>query len=181
MKPTKDLYPGPLQEPDFLEDSSSGELDPSSVRSRSTKLAIGATLVAASLYLAIPLASASQQVRVPVSVAEGTHIVPEIAEWKRWLQSLTETDLHPGILSRLQVAFLELIEPTGLLPGGMATPSGDYLLTWDFEEHHLELELFQDHWEWFYKNRKTGRLAGEEDLVTSDFGRFRRELAKYAP
>ena len=44
-------------------------------------------------------------------------------------------------------------------PDASSGPNGELLYTWDKGEHHLELELFADgRAEFFYRNRKTGKL-----------------------
>ncbi len=173
---TRDLYSGPLKEPEFLE--ATPQDFSVSAKSRGKKWVLSATLAATSLLLVIPQASASRQ-DFPLVASQGADAVPEIANWRRWIAGLHNADLDPEVVRRLREAFTQVIEPTGLVPGGMATPSGAYLLTWELEQHHLELELFTNHWEWFYKNRKTGRLAGEENIIGTDFSRFRKELVKH--
>lgn len=176
---TRDLFPGPLEPPGFLE-ATAKDTAPTQTRSRSKKWLVGSALAASSLLVVVPRASGSLESPASLVRAEATPTVPQLAAWKRWLEGLGEEQLDPAVLAALREASRQLIEPTGLLPGGMATPAGAYLLTWDFDEHHLELELFSDHWEWFYTNRKTGRLAGEEDLMGTDFSLLRRQLAKYS-
>ena len=179
IAPTRDLYPGPLVEPDFILETTPSANRRHRTRSQS-RWVVGAVLAASSLVIPVAEASGSRQEAVAVEPAAATYAVPQIAEWKRWLQGLEKEDLDPAVLSRLRLSFKELIEPTGLIPGGMATPEGAYLLTWNFDEHHLEVELFPEHWDWFYRNRKTGRLAGDEGIVAADFREFREHLLKYA-
>jgi uncharacterized protein YfaP (DUF2135 family) len=54
---------------------------------------------------------------------------------------------------------LELFGPR--IPAMCTGPDGRVMLSWDNEEHHLELELFADQpAEIFYRNRKTEEMWG---------------------
>lgn len=185
MQPTKtmtsDLYQGPLDDPEFLE-TADRDPEPFPIRTR-VRWAVGAAaIVASSWFFAVPQAAGSTPQPLPIVQARGSDTVRGLAEWRQWLETLdADSALDPGVREKLRQSFEELVEPTGWIPaGGMSTPEGAYLLTWEFAQHHLELELFTDHWEWFYKNRETGRLAGEEDRVERNFNRFHRQLAKHA-
>lgn len=49
------------------------------------------------------------------------------------------------------------------VPNASASGEGQVLYTWNEEEHHLELEIFPDgKAEFFYRNRRTGKLWGHD-------------------
>jgi hypothetical protein len=63
-------------------------------------------------------------------------------------------------------------------PIPVATPSDDkdrFHLSWDREEHHLDVDVYGigadglQQWEWFYRNRKTDELDGDEKSGTDGF------------
>jgi hypothetical protein len=89
-----------------------------------------------------------------------------IAEWSDWLKRIASAgEIDLGVVDGLRLVFEQVIVPTGAIPGGMATAEG-FLLTWNIGEHHLEVELFPDRWEWFYyKNRSANEDASQNGLV----------------
>ena len=57
------------------------------------------------------------------------------------------------------------------VPGAIRGPDGQLMLSWDVNEHHLEMELFQDKpAEVFYRNRNTEETWGIffDSLVTEN-------------
>lgn len=40
---------------------------------------------------------------------------------------------------------------------------GMYSLVWDCKEHHLEIDISPNNFEWFYRNRSTEEYTGEEE------------------
>lgn len=60
------------------------------------------------------------------------------------------------------VKFYTALERFGpRIPAMCTGPDGQVMLSWDDEEHHLELELFTDKpAEIFYRNRKTNEIWG---------------------
>jgi hypothetical protein len=63
-------------------------------------------------------------------------------------------------------AWLDVSDATGNalpVPAACTGPDGQMMYTWDKERHHLELEITADGaGEFFYRNRETSELWGEE-------------------
>lgn len=49
-------------------------------------------------------------------------------------------------------------------PYATATEDGEFVMTWDRDSHHFEIEILPDgKYEWFYLDRSSGESCGEED------------------
>ena len=56
------------------------------------------------------------------------------------------------------------------VPDASAGPNGEFAFIWDRGEHHLELEVMPDSTvEFFYRNRSTGALWGQDSSVSNNF------------
>ena len=55
------------------------------------------------------------------------------------------------------------VRKTMSVPNAGAGPDGEFILTWDRDNHHLEAEIMLDgHIEWFYYDRSTERTIEED-------------------
>ena len=69
---------------------------------------------------------------------------------------------------------IEMFDSLLALPAAGATPDGQISYSWDFEEHHLEAEIFGGIHpvEWFYRNRESGEFweqeIGEMESLSSE-------------
>jgi len=97
----------------------------------------------------------------PTSSYEDRANIDARAQWERtglvpmdYIQSLLRQGFSNGetIAERVMASF-----SAGPLP------EGGFQFVWDREEHHLEIDILPDHsTEWFYRNRRTGQIAGDE-------------------
>ncbi len=89
-------------------------------------------------------------------------------EWMAYLSKLKEKPEYAALAPRVEDfwhwASTELWAPE-------ATPTDEgFLLAWDRDEHHLQVELFQNgSYDWFYRNRDDDTVSYEEGLP---FGRW---------
>ena len=103
-----------------------------------------------------------------------------ILDWDRYLNNL----VLQSYCSRQQIdeakKFLNSIKDKYAcdlpIPQTSITVNGALQFVWDKNEHHLELEILNGKYEWFYRNRLTNKFDGEENckigVITSDFIRF---------
>lgn len=79
--------------------------------------------------------------------------------WLLYLRSLRDR-VRPKVLVMVdELVPKEMAPPSAcLIPGGMQ-------LSWDRGEHHLEFDVQDDGFDWFYRNRKT------EDCASGDRSR----------
>jgi hypothetical protein len=85
------------------------------------------------------------------------------AEWLAYLQGLKERPEYAALAPRIEEFWLWVSEK---LWAPEATPTDDgFLLIWDRDEHHLQVELFHDgSYDWFYRNRDRDTVSYEEGL-----------------
>jgi hypothetical protein len=90
------------------------------------------------------------------------------SEWVSYLESLKEKPEYAALAPRVE-EFWTWISKDLWAPE--ATPTDDgFLLTWDRDEHHLQVELFRDGtYDWFYRNRDTDVVSYEEGLPYGDW------------
>ena len=90
------------------------------------------------------------------------------SEWMAYLSKLKEKPEYVVLAPRIEELW-EWISRKLWAPE--ATPTDDgFLLIWDRDEHHLQVELFHDGlFDWFYRNRDTDAVSYEEGLA---FGRW---------
>jgi hypothetical protein len=52
------------------------------------------------------------------------------------------------------------------VPQAGPLPEGGFQFVWDRGEHHLEVDILPDRsFEWFYRNRRTGDVAGDDSAA----------------
>jgi hypothetical protein len=90
------------------------------------------------------------------------------SEWLAYLSKLKERPDYAALALRVE-EFWGWI--SGKLWAPEATPTDEgFLLVWDRDEHHLQVEFFQDgSYDWFYRNRDSDEVSSEEGLP---FGRW---------
>jgi hypothetical protein len=81
-------------------------------------------------------------------------------DWLAYLEGLCEPsgDLARGLWQLL-------CDSLGWAPVPQAgpLPDGGFQFVWDRDEHHLEIDVLPERrMEWFYRNRRTGQVAGDE-------------------
>lgn len=85
---------------------------------------------------------------------------PLLREWCAQLASLRGPD---GCLAREMWSKLCRTFQTVPIPQAGPLPDGGFQFVWDRGDHHLEIDVLPDaKLEWFYRNRKTGEVAGED-------------------
>jgi hypothetical protein len=91
-----------------------------------------------------------------------------VDEWSAYLSKLKEKPDYAALAPRIE-EFWHWISKKLWAPE--ATPTDDgFLLIWDRDEHHLQVELFRDEtYDWFYRNRDTDAVSYEEGLT---YGRW---------
>jgi hypothetical protein len=90
------------------------------------------------------------------------------SEWLEYLSKLREKPDYAALALRVE-EFWDWV--SGKLWAPEATPTDEgFLLVWDRDEHHLQVEFFQDgSYDWFYRNRDNDGVSSEEGLP---FGRW---------
>jgi len=90
------------------------------------------------------------------------------SDWLAYLTKLKERPEYAALAPRIEEFWHWISEK---LWAPEATPTDDgFLLVWDRDEHHLQVELFQDgSYDWFYRNRDSDTVSYEEGLP---FGRW---------
>ena|SRR5271165_3181058 len=89
-------------------------------------------------------------------------------DWNLYLENLSDKKIA-GIVSKFWLQAVELCKPKELLvPSAGACEDGAYQLAWDLNEHHLDIDIDFAKLEWFYKNRKTDELDGNDDFEITD-------------
>jgi len=171
------MFDGPLRDPAFLQ---SGVKPPSmgeATRSRNRIPGLRAAIAIATAVVAtITPGTASASIWTADTVVSSLS-----SEELAWTQLI---DRIRNKLDRTQAEGLERIgEDTVVafrcLPSGLVTPDGSYELLWDHGRHYLLAEVFPSgRYDWFYRDRETGRLDGEEDISTADTSRLRRRLER---
>ncbi len=169
------VFSGPLQEPWFL--SSSEPLPTRGVRTRgalrlgvSIFLATGLTATAVSLSDGAATSHEATRVGVAIGtehVAIETAGLPEevilAASWANYRKKLN--GVIPGpFAGRVRKLWSDLERETSCpIPHAGPTPQGSFIMSWDRDRHHLEVELFAEgRHEWFYCDRKTDFHEGSE-------------------
>jgi hypothetical protein len=89
-------------------------------------------------------------------------------EWTAYVSKLKEKPELTAIAPRVE-EFWHWISKDLWAPEANPTDDG-FLLVWDRDEHHLQVELFREGtYDWFYRNRDTEAVSYEEGLP---FGRW---------
>ena len=102
-----------------------------------------------------------------------------------WQSALAKWQSHLGpvrsrsekIAETLVALTTEVIEPLRAIPDGNLADEY-YEATWEWGSLHFDIEVYEDCYEWFFRNRETGKIAGEEDLPVvriSDVAELLRE------
>jgi hypothetical protein len=89
--------------------------------------------------------------------------------WRAYLDSLVKPE-GPFSSSQLRVIkdFLTSLPPFTLLPSASPTDEGGFMMVWDRDKHHMELEVLEDRTvEWFYWNRLDDSYDGGRGTIDS--------------
>jgi hypothetical protein len=88
-------------------------------------------------------------------------------EWIEYLRRLPDSGaIGPAVAAQAQALWRQIreVEPGLALPEAVATDAGGLYIGWDDGPHHLEIEILATgQYEWFYRNRTTGIVQGEDD------------------
>ena len=85
------------------------------------------------------------------------------SEWLAHLAKLKETSEYAALAPKVE-DFWSWVSSELSAPEANPTDEG-FLLVWDRDEHHLQVELFRDgSYDWFYRNRDTDAVSYEEGL-----------------
>ena len=83
--------------------------------------------------------------------------------WEAYLTKMEASKRLPSAILQAARTIVDHVGETCSSAG--PTPEGHLQLVWDRDEHHLELEVGDGKFEWFYRNRKTEFLDGADDCV----------------
>ena len=89
--------------------------------------------------------------------------------WRAYLDSLGKPE-GPISSSQLRVIkdFLASLPPFTLLPSASPTDEGGFMMVWDRDKHHMEIEVLEDRTvEWFYWNRLDDSYDGGRGTTDS--------------
>jgi hypothetical protein len=90
----------------------------------------------------------------------------KIAPYLREVSDGSNPLISPVTACRAAQAWVDVSEATGNalpVPAACTGPDGQMMYVWDKGRHHLELEIAADGTaEFFYRDRQTGELWGEE-------------------
>jgi hypothetical protein len=89
--------------------------------------------------------------------------------WRAYLDSLGKPE-GPFSSSHLRVIkdFLASLPPFTLLPSASPTDEGGFMMVWDRDKHHMEVEVLEDRTvEWFYWNRLDDSYDGGRGTTDS--------------
>jgi hypothetical protein len=91
-----------------------------------------------------------------------------ISEWLAYLSRLKEKPEYAALAPKIE-EFWQWVSRKLWAPEATPTDEG-FLLIWDRDEHHLQVELLRDgSYDWFYRNRDKDTVSYEEGL---SYGRW---------
>jgi hypothetical protein len=94
------------------------------------------------------------------------------SEWLAYLSALKDRPGYAELGPRVE-EFWQWVSRKLWAPEAMPTDGG-FLLIWDRDEHHLQVELFHNGtYDWFHRNRDDDLVSYEEGLP---FGRWTMQL-----
>lgn len=170
------LFGDPLERSSFLRDSA--PLPQGGDRTKGP-IQIGLGIILATgltaTHLAYTEVSASSRGYAEISISVGTeNLVPRTTKmadrqpplsdaWRNYLKSLN--NILPGPYARsVRKLWSDLSRGVEQpIPHAGPTQQGSFILSWDAENHHFEIEVFGDnHFEWFYCDRASDVYEGAE-------------------
>lgn len=84
--------------------------------------------------------------------------------FEHFISTLSEPnkDIAATLWAKIKTSFTKNIIP-------QAGPTNDgFQFVYDINEHHLEIDISQSYEvEWFYRNRKTDKYEGSDDIIKS--------------
>jgi hypothetical protein len=83
-------------------------------------------------------------------------------EWHSYLERLPDANgrLARELWRMLRAAFAQVA-----VPQAGPVPEGGFQFVWDEGEHHLEIDILADRTiEWFYRNRRTNDVVGDDGI-----------------
>lgn len=171
------MYDGPLREPSFVEREAAVGWPREATRSRSRVPLVVASTVAIAL-IAVDAWRGTSTGAVRVSGQSISSVSPVVGQWLRHVEQLGR-ESNEVVAEGLRVVGRDTVVALGSPPQGALTEEGSYQLVWDHGRHHLLAEILPSgRYDWFYRDRQTGRLAGEEGLPFTDTAKLRRRLER---
>lgn len=173
------LFKGPLERPFFLQASaplpiggqkttgalkiSIGPLLATGITSSVLALSGGATVSRGNVRIGVSVATAGLNRGMGNDLgATQTDEPSESAAWMGYLNDLNS--VLPGPFSRkVRKFWSDLSRISCPVPHASPTPQGSFILVWDRERHHFEVEVFPGgRFEWFYCDRLSDYYEGAE-------------------
>jgi hypothetical protein len=113
-------------------------------------------------------------------IARGAAPEPDAVRWARFLADLQGHGLTDRQAAALRSTWQEIVERVGAdAPLPMVTAHDDHVsLAWNREHEYLDVQLFADGLEWFYRGRQRGDVEGtaegrEASIPDAFFARLR--------
>lgn len=137
-----------------------------------TRYECSAEFIAANLYDSTPrnVATQSRDICEVLSVVGSPHEcltsgMPDDHTFQSYLAKMALSALH---MNRVNLVW-NLIRPrvAGMLPVVMPTGDGAMQMSWTRNNRHVSVDVYEDHWDWFFRNRTTDEIDGE-DVVKPD-------------
>ncbi len=171
------MYDGPLREPGFMEHEAVAGGLRKGTRSRPLRsLAVASTVAMALGAVDARMSVSAGEVRVTGQTVGS--VSPAVGQWLRHVEEISRV-ANDAVVTGLRVLGRETVVALGIPPQGALTEEGSYQLVWDHGRHHLLAEVFPGgHYDWFYRDRETGRLAGAEGLPFDETTKLRRRLER---
>ena len=171
------MYDGPLREASFVDREAGVGWPQGATRSRSgVSLAVASTVAIALVVVDAWKGASTGDVRVAGQTVSS--VSPAVGRWLRHVEEISRAS-EDVVAEGLRVLGRETVVALGSPPQGALTEEGSYQLVWDHGRHHLLAEVFPGgRYDWFYRDRKTGRLAGEEGLPFTETAKLRRRLER---
>ena len=171
------MYDGPLREPSFVEREAAVGSPKQATRSRSRVPLVVASTVAIAL-IAVDAWRGTSTGAVRVSGQTVGSVSPAVGQWLRHVEQISRAS-GDVVAEGLRILGRDTVVALGSPPQGALTEEGSYQLVWDHGRHHLLAEILPNgRYDWFYRDRETGRLAGEEGLPFTETAKLRRRLER---
>ena len=171
------MYEGPLREPRFVEREAAVVSPAQATRSRPLIPLIAAGTVAIALG-ALDSLPATATGTVRISWQSTSSVSLAVGQWLGHVEEIGRVACE-AVAEGLRVVGRDTVVSLGSVPQGALTEEGTYQLVWDHGRHHLLAEILPTgRYDWFYRDRETGRLDGEEDLPFVETAKLRRRLGR---
>ncbi len=115
---------------------------------------------------------------VRISGQSTASVSPAVGEWLAHVEEIGRVACD-AVAEGLGTVGRDTVVALGSPPLGALTEEGSYQFVWDHGRHHLLAEILPaGRYDWFYRDRETGRLDGEEDLPFVETAKLRRRLER---